>query len=1025
MAYGVKYELDFSDIKGNKRSVQILKKDYTGDVLSMVGTDNPVVITYEQDDDFYNPIIGSSCILNLKRTDTVTYDEFHLFDEREYKVRVNVGVEDESADIDSPIWEVADTNWNETDYNWKAATVFQVYWEGFLVSDTFREAIQFNPYNISLRAIDNLGVLDSFIVPDGDIATNADGSIKVAADDQNNLDSAFYYLQKILFLTGLDFDIYIQNHIKRIDSETGIVSSQNQSLYHDILIDEFALMEDFSKMDCKKVLENILRLTNSRVYQANAAWYVVSNSNYYDKAISGSITGVDDEQNQNVITPTVTTDAVTNKTDTSGRLNGTITDDKGLEIIERGFYFGQNALYGGNTKYISGDTTASFAYEKASLVTGETYYITAYAKNNINTEGLGATIQYTPGETDPTDAVPVVPTVQMQDIKPYWVTNTAIGHGSYSFTGQFSDVGTSNVTEYGFYFGTNGHKYDASPNVRYVVATGVNISVATAFTGQTGAAPFSLTLTAGTPYYITAFAVNTTGEGVSDTTLQYTWNSWELRKESNGDKESVPYTSDSRLDQVTISTTGSDCYTIQVGQYLASLAGLPTITGSCSTSTSEPTPSVPPTCKRVILWRSGDAKTLCCEEPTSKEAWINGTDFLDNTGTTKVYIDEDCSTLLAGTQYLSEDLNQYRKWNGTNLENKITCQSSSVDKCEEDIVTPDAFLVENEVRGNREYVQYDAAYTADGTTRVVISSDSEFCYIILEESQIPVTTSITISSLCTTGTPTPAENCPTMAFRARYIKCADDRIEVIGNNVDEFPQYVKQISTGDCYSFLNRTGNAQSDDNFNLACTPTSKFTNITYSSCDDCLGVTSTTTQVPTTTTTTQAVTYYRLYRSLTSGCAADDGIKQVSNQTNSFPKVITDGLTCYESLSDGGNGTDGDVDDTTKFPASFNTGVLADDCAACNAYLTTTTTQTPTTTQAPCTAIQASVSVSALNVCCGAKPVTIYIDSTSLSTAGSIYTNSTCTTYLGPGNFVHDGEALYFWNGNTISTQTCPGCP
>ena len=45
------------------------------------------------------------------------------------------------------------------------------------------------------------------------------------------------------------------------------------------------------------------------------------------------------------------------------------------------------------------------------------------------------------------------------------------------FTGQFSDVGTSNVTEYGFYFGTNGHKYDASPNVRYVVATGVNISV--------------------------------------------------------------------------------------------------------------------------------------------------------------------------------------------------------------------------------------------------------------------------------------------------------------------------------------------------------------------------------------------------------------------------------------------------------------------------------------------------------------------------------------------------------------------
>ena len=28
MAYGVKYELNFSDVKGNQRSVQILKNDW-------------------------------------------------------------------------------------------------------------------------------------------------------------------------------------------------------------------------------------------------------------------------------------------------------------------------------------------------------------------------------------------------------------------------------------------------------------------------------------------------------------------------------------------------------------------------------------------------------------------------------------------------------------------------------------------------------------------------------------------------------------------------------------------------------------------------------------------------------------------------------------------------------------------------------------------------------------------------------------------------------------------------------------
>ena len=289
MAYGVKYELDFSDIKGNARSVQILKKDYTGDVNSIVGTDNPVIIKYTNDDDFYNPIIGSSCVLNIKTTDTISYDEFTNFDEREYKIRVNVGVDDPQADVNSPLWELADTNWEATDYNWAAATEFQVYWEGFLVSDTFTEAIQSNPYDISLRAIDNLGALDAYLVPDGNINTNADGTIKVAAGEQTNNDSAWYYIHRILSYTGLEFDIYVQNNIRR--TVQGQVVNSNNNLFQDILINEFALFNGFAKKSAKEVLENILRITNSRVYQANASWYVVSNSNYYDNAISGTQTG--------------------------------------------------------------------------------------------------------------------------------------------------------------------------------------------------------------------------------------------------------------------------------------------------------------------------------------------------------------------------------------------------------------------------------------------------------------------------------------------------------------------------------------------------------------------------------------------------------------------------------------------------------------------------------------------------------------------------------------------------------------
>ena len=88
MAYGVKYRLEFSDVLGYGKKVEILKRDYTGDILPMIGSANPVIISWQSSNDFYSPIIGSKCQLNLFVTYDVTYDDFYKFDEREYKVVV-------------------------------------------------------------------------------------------------------------------------------------------------------------------------------------------------------------------------------------------------------------------------------------------------------------------------------------------------------------------------------------------------------------------------------------------------------------------------------------------------------------------------------------------------------------------------------------------------------------------------------------------------------------------------------------------------------------------------------------------------------------------------------------------------------------------------------------------------------------------------------------------------------------------------------------------------------------------------
>ena len=88
MAYGVKYRLEFSDVNGYGKKVEILKKDYTGEVLPMIGTGNPVVVKWKSTDDFYKPIIGSSCVLNLLVTEENQYEDFYKFDEKEFKIEV-------------------------------------------------------------------------------------------------------------------------------------------------------------------------------------------------------------------------------------------------------------------------------------------------------------------------------------------------------------------------------------------------------------------------------------------------------------------------------------------------------------------------------------------------------------------------------------------------------------------------------------------------------------------------------------------------------------------------------------------------------------------------------------------------------------------------------------------------------------------------------------------------------------------------------------------------------------------------
>ena len=185
MAYGVKFRLEFVDVKGNYRVAEILQKDYSGDIFPLIGQANPVVIKWEGDDDFYNPIIGSSCELNLFETANTLYDQFYAAGEREYKVRISTG----SLDNQDKVWDTESDQWEQANYLWEGSGgtggSSEIYWEGCLKADQYKESLQPFPNPFNLVAYDGLGTLDSFDAP---YSNAADGGY------DSNSDSMFFYL---------------------------------------------------------------------------------------------------------------------------------------------------------------------------------------------------------------------------------------------------------------------------------------------------------------------------------------------------------------------------------------------------------------------------------------------------------------------------------------------------------------------------------------------------------------------------------------------------------------------------------------------------------------------------------------------------------------------------------------------------------------------------------------------------------------------------------------------------------------
>lgn len=307
MAYGVKYRLEFSDVLGNGKKVEILQDGYTGEVLPMIGTGNPVEITWDEDDDFYEPIIGSSCKINLMVTDDISYDNFWEGDEFEYKVivyyskdqvdsfinRVEQVAESGNGRIEVPECIESQFTQDQTTSTAFAERVindggvvdtlscisasitdskvknYEIFWQGFLYVDGFQESFGAKPYPIVLKALDGLGTLDAYDPP-------LLGTLPVSFSLPYSLSLSAEYnkAKQILDNLNLGMDLYWQGETQ-VDPATPTAYLRMWSI-------AMHVDPDGEIIDAKTILKYILRQSNSRIFQAFGRWYVVKNSKYLD-----------------------------------------------------------------------------------------------------------------------------------------------------------------------------------------------------------------------------------------------------------------------------------------------------------------------------------------------------------------------------------------------------------------------------------------------------------------------------------------------------------------------------------------------------------------------------------------------------------------------------------------------------------------------------------------------------------------------------------------------------------------------
>jgi hypothetical protein len=278
--YGPYYRLDFTDVFGTKKRIDICKKDYSGQINRFLGGKNPVVIKYKNEsDDKFSQISGSSITLKAIALEGFDIETFYTEDEREFRINLYSGENILGQWDDTKYWDDAifydvypgeyiGELWDDTKF-WNDALPWDaisnpatLIWSGYLLPDLAKEPFRSYPYEFEIQATDLLGTLsDTPYTVDNVLVKKVDNFKNILIECLNKTD------------LGLDTVISVNTYEQRM------LQSDDDCPLEQTYVDTNRFIDNNNKpYSCREVIKSICNQFTANIHQANGIWFFVDQS---------------------------------------------------------------------------------------------------------------------------------------------------------------------------------------------------------------------------------------------------------------------------------------------------------------------------------------------------------------------------------------------------------------------------------------------------------------------------------------------------------------------------------------------------------------------------------------------------------------------------------------------------------------------------------------------------------------------------------------------------------------------------